>query len=259
MVRPPRLLLLVSLTIATACGDSSGDTSGGGAGDPSGSGSGAGNPSSGSGAGTVGVPCGDVETRSGEGTYYDFADGSGNCGFPATPNDLMVAAMNDTDYAGSAVCGSCVTIDGPSGSVTVRIVDRCPECPAGDIDLSPDAFSQIAELSAGHVPITWRPVPCDVTGPVTYHFKDGSNPYWTAVQMRNIRHAIASFEVDKGNGFEKIGRVDYNYFVDESGMGEGPFTFRVTDVLGHELVDTMIPLLDDADAPGQAQFPACSQ
>ncbi|RLB52528.1 MAG: hypothetical protein DRJ42_14645 [Deltaproteobacteria bacterium] len=196
--------------------------------------------------------------RSGEGTYYDFADGTGNCSFPATPDDLMVGAMNHTDYAASAACGACAAITGPTGSVTVRIVDRCPECPAGDIDLSPEAFSRIAELSAGRVPISWTLVPCEVTGPVVYHFKDGSNPWWTAVQIRNHRHAVTHFEYLAEDGsYVDVPRVDYNYFVKDDGMGEGPFTFRITDVHGSVISDTDIPLLDDADAPGTVQFPAC--
>lgn len=202
--------------------------------------------------------CAAPEAHEGEGTYYTFADGSGNCSFPATPGDLMVGAMNDADYADSAACGTCARIEGPDGVITVRIVDRCPECPAGDIDLSPEAFEQIAPLSAGRVPIRWTYVPCEVSGPVVYHFKDGSNQWWTAVQLRNHRHAIARFEYqDEGGDFVAVPRVDYNYFVDEGGMGPGPFTFRVTDVHGNVLTDSGIPLLDDGDAPGASQFPPC--
>ncbi|MCA9706648.1 MAG: hypothetical protein KDK70_12415 [Myxococcales bacterium] len=207
--------------------------------------------------GIVGDPCDDAEVRTGEATYYDFADGSGNCGFPATPNDLRVGAMNHVDYAASAVCGSCVRIDGPDGSVDVRIVDQCPECPEGDIDLSPEAFAQIAPLPDGRVPISWRAIPCPVEGPVIYHFKDGSNPWWTAVQVRNHRHAIDRFEVLQGEAWVEVPRVDYNYFVRDSGMGEGPLSFRITDVRGSTLEDSGLPLLDDADAPGAGQFPAC--
>jgi len=202
--------------------------------------------------------CGAPEAHEGEGTYYDFADGSGNCGFPATPDDLRVAAMNHTDYADSAACGACARITGPSGSVVVRIVDRCPECPAGDIDLSPSAFSEIAELSAGRVPITWTYEPCEVAGPLVYHFKDGSNQWWTAVQIRNHRHRIARFEYLADDGaYRDVERLDYNYFVEAEGMGPGPFTFRVTDVFGGTVVDSDIPLLDDGDAPGAAQLPVC--
>src|SRR5215468_659791 len=76
--------------------------------------------------------------ESGDGTYY-AADGTGNCSFDASPNDLMVAAMNDPDYQDAAWCGACLAVTGPKGTVTVRVVDRCPECKHGDLDLSPQA------------------------------------------------------------------------------------------------------------------------
>lgn len=231
------LLLFACIGIVAGCGDSS---STGGEG--------------------LGPVCQDdvSEQRTGEATYYDFADGSGNCSFPATPDDLMVGAMNHTDYAESAVCGACVSIDGPLGSVTVRIVDQCPECPEGDIDLSPEAFENIAELSAGRVPISWSYVPCDVGGPIVYHFKDGSNPYWTAVQIRNHVTPIARVEAaDAGGSFFELGRADYNYFIAESGLGDGPYTFRVTDVLGETLEDVGIALAPEEEVAGSAQFTGC--
>ena len=202
--------------------------------------------------------CGGEPTHSGEATYYDFADGSGNCSFDPTPNDLMVGAMNHTDYAASAACGACAHVTGPNGEVTVRIVDRCPECPAGDIDLSPEAFEKIAELAQGRVPISWQYVPCGVSGPIQYRFKEGSNQWWTAVQLRNHRHAIASLEVEKNGSFSAVPREDYNYFVDASGMGPGPYTFRVTDVYGHVLVDTGIAHMEAQVVDGAEQFPSCA-
>ena len=241
---------MVALVLLTACADDSGGDAGGDdAADDGGDAA--------DGGGGVGVPCEGAQTRTGEGTYYDFADGSGNCGFPATPDDLMVAAINASDYADSAACGSCVRVTGPSGSVDVRIVDQCPECPSGDLDLSPEAFERIADLSAGRVPISWETVACPVSGPIVYHFKDGSNPWWTAIQIRNHAHAIAQLEYLSDGAWVDVPRLDYNYFVEESGMGEGPLSLRVTDVLGNVVEDTGIPVLDDADAEGSAQFPAC--
>lgn len=210
-------------------------------------------------SGSTGQVCSvDGQTRTGEGTYYD-ATGAGNCSFPATPGDLMVGAMNQSDYGSSAACGSCAQIDGPDGSVTVRIVDRCPECKPGDIDLSPQAFEKLAAIEKGRIPISWRYVACPVAGSLVYHFKDGSNQWWTAVQVRNHRYPIASFEVKGADGqYRKIERLEYNYFVDPSGMGPGPYTFRVTDVLGHVVEDSGIPGGDDTDAAGAGQFPECS-
>lgn len=95
---------------------------------------------------------------SGEATYYD-ADGTGACGFAATPSDLDVAAMNGSQYKRSW-CGQCVLVTGPSGMVKVRIVDLCPGCAFGGLDLSKQAFGAIAALSAGRVKITWHFVPC---------------------------------------------------------------------------------------------------
>lgn len=95
--------------------------------------------------------------ESGEATYYD-ADGSGACGFPKG-TDFMVAAMNGAQYSKS-VCGKCVEVTGPLGKVTVKIVDLCPGCKRGDLDLSETAFQKIAKLSAGRVKISWHYVPC---------------------------------------------------------------------------------------------------
>lgn len=85
-------------------------------------------------------------------TYY-AATGEGNCLFPASPDNLMVAAMNDVDYGNADLCGAYIRVDGRKGSV-VRIVDRCPECAQGHVDMSPQAFALIDDLPLGRVPIS---------------------------------------------------------------------------------------------------------
>jgi expansin (peptidoglycan-binding protein) len=194
--------------------------------------------------------------HTGEATYYDEADGSGNCMFDPTPQDLMVGAMNHVDYAGAALCGAYVEISGPKGVIIIRIVDQCPECPAGDIDLSPQAFARIDDLIKGRVPITWRIVSPSIDGPIRYRFKEGSSQWWTAVQIRNHRNPIAKFEYRDGSGaFKAVPRTDYNYFVESSGMGPGPYTFRVTDSYGNVLTDGDIPLKVGGEVAGSGQFP----
>ncbi|KAI8368722.1 RlpA-like double-psi beta-barrel-protein domain-containing protein-containing protein [Blakeslea trispora] len=94
----------------------------------------------------------------GDGTYY--APGLGSCGWTNSEND-MIAALNHGQMANGANsnnnpnCGRSVSIKGPKGSVNVKIVDTCPGCASGDIDLSPAAFAKIADLSAGRVKISW--------------------------------------------------------------------------------------------------------
>jgi len=201
-------------------------------------------------------PC-DTTVHDGVVTYYD-ADGSGNCSFPASPGDLMVAAMNHPEYEGSYACGACVRIDGPLGSTTVRIVDRCPECLAGHVDLSVEAFDAVARREDGRVDVTWTYVPCEVDGPIRYHFKEGSNPWWTAMQVRNHRHRIDRFEVlEEGGAWREVPRLDYNFFVADWGLGEGPYTFRVTDEHGQTLTDSGITFIEGGEVPGVGQFPRC--
>ncbi len=272
--------LALAFGVAASCGD---DDDGGALGGAGASGAPGGGPAAGRGGGAAsagapgggpgggpgagggtagpagGDPCAGAETHEGEGTYYDFADGSGNCSFPAAPGDPLVAAMNDADYAGSAACGACISLTGPKGSVTVRVVDRCPECPKGDVDLHPGAFDRIADRAAGRVPIRWAYAPCEVSGPAVFHFKDGSNPFWTAVQVRNHRFAIASIEYKKADGsWAAMGRENYNYFIAPGGLGEqGPYGLRATDVRGGVIVNEAIASVAEGDVPAGGQFPAC--
>jgi expansin (peptidoglycan-binding protein) len=194
---------------------------------------------------------------SGKATYY-AADGTGNCSFDADAGH-MVAAMNAPDYAKATWCGACVEVMGPQGSVVVRVVDSCPGCASGDLDLSREAFERISPASAGRVAITWREVACEVAGPIAYQFKDGSSQFWTAIQIRNHRYAIAKLEArDASGAYKAIDRADYNYFVETAGLGSGPYTLRVTDSRGHAIEDSNIALGDNVLRSGAAQLPACA-
>jgi expansin (peptidoglycan-binding protein) len=189
-------------------------------------------------------------------TYYD-ADGTGSCMFDPSPQDLNVAAINEVEFGQSDYCGAFVTVTGPKGTVVVRIVDMCPGCRAGHLDLSREAFAQIADLPEGRVPITWQVISPEINGPIAYHFKDGSNQWWTAVQIRNHRNPIAKLEYLNEQGqWITVPRSDYNYFIQtHPGMGVGPYSFRVTDWYGNVLIDHGIPHVENGTVNGAAQFP----
>lgn len=229
-----RSLVLV-LGLCAACGASSGGNGNGGDG-------------GGGGGASLGAP------ESGVATYYD-ATGAGACSFDATPNDLDVAALDMPEWNGSALCGACAAVSGPNGSVTVRIVDLCPGCEKGHLDLSMEAFAKIADVAAGRVPITWQLVPCAVSGNVAYRYKEGSSQYWTAIQVRNHRLPIASLEVQLGGAWQAVARSDYNYFVDAAGVGTtSGFDVRITAVDGQQLVDALPPVQSALVVDGVAQF-----
>ena len=195
------------------------------------------------------------ETKTGEGTYYDFANGDGACMFGPSPDAMDIAALNKPDWGGSSLCGACAEVTGPKGSVTIRIVDQCPECKSGDLDFSPQAFGKIADMAAGRVPISWKLVTCDVSGPIQYKFKDGANQWWTAVQVRNHRLPVTSLEFSRDGGdYQAMERQDYNYFLADSGFGPDGVRVRVTAMDGRTLEDDLPPVQEELVVTGKAQF-----
>lgn len=192
----------------------------------------------------------------GEATYY-AADGTGSCSFDAS-SDLRVAAISAADYATAAWCGACAEVVGPRGRVVVRIVDKCPACKPGGLDLSREAFAEIARVDDGRVRILWRPVPCDVQGPLGFRFKEGSSAHWTAIQVRNHRYAIASLEArDRRGAWTAMPRTGYNYFVAAGGLGAGPLALRVTDMRGQVIEEAAIAAGEAVSRSGSAQHPRC--
>lgn len=192
-------------------------------------------------------------TQDGLITFYD-ADGSGNCGFDPSP-DRDVAAMNIGQYFDSAICGACAQVDGPKGSLVVRIVDSCPDCPdEGHLDMSREAFAKIATPADGRVKVTWHLVDCPTQGVVRYHYKDGSNAYWTAIQVRNHRLPVTRLEYWKDGAWVDMPRESYNYFVETRGLGTGPVKVRVTALGGQTLEDTLPAVAPDQTFDGASQF-----
>lgn len=192
------------------------------------------------------------QKQTGNATYY-AADGRGACSYDAS-SDLMVAAMNAPQYGNSEPCGMCVEVTGPKGTIVVRIVDLCPECPSGHLDLSEQAFVRIGERAAGQIPISWVPVACQVSGPLALRFKEGSSQHWIAVQVRNSRLPIKRLELQQGAGFVTLERQNYNYFVQASSPGPGPFDFRITAVDDQQVIERGVPLREAQVVQGSQQF-----
>jgi expansin (peptidoglycan-binding protein) len=174
---------------------------------------------------------------SGEATHYELASGGmGNCSYPSPPAGQLYVALPPPEYGSSAACGSYLQVSGPGGSVTVEVVDQCPECQAGHIDLSEQAFAKIAPLSAGLVPVTYRtlanpPLPA----PLSMLVKTGSSAYWLALLPINNGNPLATVAVSQGSGgWQELSRTTYGYWLASSGAGPGPFSVRLTDSLGHQ-------------------------
>ncbi|ODV98073.1 hypothetical protein PACTADRAFT_47894 [Pachysolen tannophilus NRRL Y-2460] len=99
-------------------------------------------------------------TYTGRGTYYTPSDDA--CGTSSTSSDLVVA-IAQTLYDGlgtngeevSTGCGKSITASYQGKSVTVKVVDACESCTNNDLDFSPAAFKQLADLDIGEITINW--------------------------------------------------------------------------------------------------------
>ncbi|MCW5806951.1 MAG: hypothetical protein KIT31_31620 [Deltaproteobacteria bacterium] len=200
------------------------------------------------------------EPRAAVGTATHYAvDDAGMCSL-GRAGDRGVAALGPADYAGGALCGACLLVTGPLGQVVVRVTDACPICKPGDVDLGRDAFARIAPLEDGRVPIAWRVVACPVDGNLAYVFKDGTNPSWLGLQVRDHRYPIATVEARAIAGeapYKALVRTDYNYFIG-TGLGPGPFAVRVTDTRGHVVEESGIAMAEPSVVrTGTRQLASC--
>ncbi|WP_244178757.1 expansin EXLX1 family cellulose-binding protein [Streptomyces rubellomurinus] len=188
-------------------------------------------------------------------TSYDAADGNGACSFGPS-DDLMVAAMNHTDYETSRACGASVLVRAANGaSITVRIVNDCPlPCAPGQLDLSHEAFAKLADLSVGRLPITWTLLsPGTAPDTMSIRYKVGSSQWWCGLQVVGHRNPVAALEVRTGDGWRQLTRTDYNYFLSPDGTGCGG-AIRITDVYGEQLTVDGIAVKPDVVQPTRVQF-----
>lgn len=198
-----------------------------------------------------------TKTHAGEGTYYDRVS-AGAANLDDYEASYYTAAMNNEDYM-NGLAGAFVEITDKDGDkINVLITDRLPEGKKGDIDLSRKAFAKIEPLVTGRMDITWKIIPFPTAEPISYVFKPTSTQWWAEVQVRNGRYPIKKLEYyDKtAKKYVELERQEYNYFTASSGMGAGPYTFRVTDFYGHVLTDTNISInTSSTPVKGKANFP----
>ncbi|CEP19647.1 hypothetical protein [Parasitella parasitica] len=99
----------------------------------------------------------------GTATYYDVAAGVGSCG-EMNSNDDMVVAVNHGQMKNGAnpnknpQCNKKVKIVGKTGkTVQARIVDTCPGCDHGCLDMSSALFKKVCgKLELGVCQIKWN-------------------------------------------------------------------------------------------------------
>ncbi|MBR1598759.1 MAG: Ig-like domain-containing protein [Lachnospiraceae bacterium] len=195
--------------------------------------------------------------HSGKGTYYERVSG-GAANLDEYESIYYTVAMNNEDYM-NGLAGAYIEITDKDGDkIAVMVTDRLPEGAKGDIDLTKATFEKIEPLSTGKMDITWKIIPLPTNDPIQYVFKPTSTKYWAEIQVRNHRYPIAKLEYldTVTNTYVELPRQEYNYFTAANGMGAGPYTFRVTDFYGHQLIDSGIEInTTSTPVNGAANFP----
>jgi expansin (peptidoglycan-binding protein) len=166
--------------------------------------------------------------------------------------EYLAGLANPVAGAG-ATCDACILIEAANGrSVVARVVTYGVEQAAGDIDVSQPVLDSLAE---GYPPdMTWRLAKCPDTGALEYEFKSGSNPFWTALWVRNPRVPISKVEVQvAGQGaFTTLQRETDGSLVAEHGFGSGAFTLRVT-AFDDQVITQAFPSFSAGQVVGSGQ------
>jgi expansin (peptidoglycan-binding protein) len=188
-------------------------------------------------------------TVTGIATHY-VLQGLPNCSYPSPPADGLFVALSPSEYASAGACGGYLEVTGPDGSVRVEVIDQCPECASGHIDLSETAFAALAPLSAGLINVSYTSLTDPALPvPLAMEVKTGSSPYWLALLAGNTGNPLTSVQVRTASGgWISLARAGYNYWIAPSGAGSGPFTVRLTDTAGNQVTVDGISL-----TPGSVQ------
>jgi hypothetical protein len=148
-----------------------------------------------------------------------------------------LAGVSNELSAGGGICDSCMRIETATGeSIIARIVTYGVEQASGDIDVSPSVFDAIHQ---GEYPrsMEWSLVACPPSGNIQLEYKADSNPWWTALWVRNSRIPLKQLAVAVGSEgtLHDLKMESDGSWVLDSGFGDGKFTLIITSALGDEL------------------------
>ncbi|KAF9020999.1 hypothetical protein BDZ89DRAFT_957862, partial [Hymenopellis radicata] len=80
--------------------------------------------------------------------------GLGACGAPSQNSDYVVA-LSSAHYLGGKNCWRHIGVQYGNNYIDATVVDLCPGCGHHDIDLSPSAFSGLANQDVGRMQVNW--------------------------------------------------------------------------------------------------------
>jgi len=210
----------------------------------------------------------------GHAVFYNPGLAAGSCGLGPFPAGGRYASLPSRSYASGRACGSYLDVSGPAGTVRAEVVDVCPDCAAGTVDLSRAAFARIADPRTGTVAVSYQPaVDPPLPGPLELRIAAAGRPGTLAVQVINHGNRLSSVAASgPGGRWQRLVPGADGYWTGSLDAGDAPggtpggvsaavggvpagpgsrgeaggaagrlIRVRITDVEGHEVVLTGIP------------------
>ncbi|KAG7397254.1 hypothetical protein PHYBOEH_001066 [Phytophthora boehmeriae] len=188
-----------------------------------------------------------AEYFEGDGTSYTLGDvSSGNCNFMSAISTASTnyAALNNDQWDNLANCGRCAEVSciddqctDQTTTAVVQILDRCPECSSGDLDLSPTVFKNITGSDPSRLSIRWRFVDCPSPGTIEVCLKSGSNGYYVAVQPTNTLVGVETVTIN-GESTTMVDSAYYYLITSTSDVDLTAVTVSVTSIEGEVIEGT---------------------
>lgn len=196
---------------------------------------------------------------SGKSTFYGGNLNGGACSFTTMsglPSGLYGTAYSGSAWNNAAKCGTCLEVTGPNGKIKVMVVDKCPECDQGHLDLFQNGFSKIGSISAGIIPTSYTEIPCGISSPIVLHNKSGTSAYWFSMQVVNSNRPVSKLEVstDGGKTWQATTRTDYNFFEKSSGFGTSTVDVRVTSASGGTIKVSKVSIAPESKTTAASNF-----
>mmetsp|Transcript_6942 Transcript_6942/g.13825 ORF Transcript_6942/g.13825 Transcript_6942/m.13825 type:complete len:252 (+) Transcript_6942:1499-2254(+) len=186
----------------------------------------------------------------GDGTAYSHSVNNAT-GFACSMREIPpkakrnFVAINSAQWNNGTDCGKCVEVWCEDSfcvnrytPVKLMIMDLCPECSKGDLDLSIPAYEEVTGRWPHRLKFAWRYIDCseefNFEDQIRMDLKKGPNTWWRAFYFSGNRYPIVNVTL---NGRE-LGRSQFNFFNDWSTLAEtGPYKLTLTADTG-ETIET---------------------
>lgn len=182
----------------------------------------------------------------GDATTYGGQILGGSCGFKKiwtneNKNFKYGVAINAKQYDNSLSCGKCVNIKYNNRNINAIVVDICPECAYGDLDLFTETYNELIQEDPGRKKISWEFINCPtelVFNSVQLRL-DELNHYWVNIQPENFKCGIKSIFIKQENNWIEMARNDnlmMGLYFNYNTKINFPIQFKVINEFNEEII-----------------------